>query len=449
MIDSAGFQCAAAFPRDESAARLSDGSAARLGPVSVGDLIRAGVAWPLPSNAVGSAVTDRVRVTRLADVQPEVVKWLWQGRLPAGKLVVLDGDPGLGKSTLALDLAARISTGAAMPDGTTLASPGSVVILSAEDGLADTIRPRLDAAGADVRRVVTFAVCGRDGERGPKIPGDLAHLERVLRHEAAVLVIIDPLVAHLDGSVNSWRDQDVRRALGPLATIAELTGAAILAIRHLTKATGGSPLYRGGGSIGITGAARATWLVAPDPETLNRRVLVVVKSNLAPIPPGLTYRVDSAAIGEIATSRIVWEGTSGHTAASLLAVPPHEETRSALDDAKAVLSEILAHGSVGAGQVRRAAREAGVSDRTLDRAKSALGIRSVRPEGFTGPWHWTLAGPVRRQPDGYVANPGSGDVQLRLARYGAADAGGRQPADLAIEEDYPESAWGITEEPRK
>lgn len=337
-------------------------------------------------------------LVRLIDVTPERVEWAWPGRLALGKVTVLDGDPGTGKSTIALDIAARITTGSSMPDGGPGIGPAGVVVCSAEDGLADTIRPRLEAVGADLARVVSLTIGDVGGERSIAIPDDLGALEAAIINVGAKLVIIDPLMAHLPGSVNSYRDQDVRRALGPLAALGERTGAAILVIRHLTKATGSSPVYRGGGSIGIIGAARTGLLAAPDPddETGARRVLAVVKSNLAPIAAALTYVIEPAAIespgGSIVTSRVAWGGLSPHTAAELLELAATPADRSALEEATDVLHEILAAGPILATDVRSEARRAGVSSRTLDRAKAALKVRSYRVGqlGAEGRWFWTL-----------------------------------------------------------
>ena len=322
--------------------------------------------------------------------------WLWPQRLPLGKLTILEGDPGLGKSTIALDVAARATTGRPMPDGTPGGAPAAVVVLSAEDGMADTIRPRLEAAGADLSRVITFVVRAPDGEHEPSIPGDLDALEAVVTAEGAKLVIVDPLMAYLGGSVNSWRDQDVRRALAPLSAVAERTGAAVLVIRHLNKSRGGSPLYRGGGSIGITGAARTVLLAAPDPDDEERRILAVSKCNLAPLAPALAYRIVPGTGGEVATSVIAWDGPSGHTAAGLLAPPQGhagEGQRPAQREAMDVLLQILADGPLPAKEARIEARAAGIADRTLDRARHALGIvaRKVGQPGAKEQWwEWAL-----------------------------------------------------------
>src|SRR5262249_22936941 len=149
---------------------------------------------------------------------------------------------------------------------------------------ADTIRPRLEAAGADLDRIHIFHAVRREGhEVIPSLPENLPELERAIRDRHAELVVIDPLMAYLGGGVDAHRDQDVRRALAPLAKMVERTGAAGLAVRHLNKggASGGNPLYRGGGSIGIIGAARSGLLVARDPDDPERRVFAVTKSNLA------------------------------------------------------------------------------------------------------------------------------------------------------------------------
>lgn len=360
---------------------------------TVEDLARLAAAAPRWTPDDAPAATPTLGVL-LADVRPERVSWLWPGYLPCGKLVVIDGDPGLGKSALTLDLAARLTTGQPFPDGSR-PEPRGVLLLSAEDGLADTIRPRLDAAGADLTKVLALTgIPESDGERPVTLPDDLPIIEQAIQRIAAGLVVIDPLMAFLAGTVNSFRDQDVRRALAPLAALAERTGATILVVRHLNKATGGSPIYRGGGSIGIAGAARAVLLVARDPDDAERRILASVKSNLGPPPPALAYHLDGTNSG---TVRVVWEGVSTHSATSLLALPLDDEARSALDDARDFLADALADGPVPVKDLSRAAHQAGIADRTLDRAKAALRIAATK-EGFaeTGRWCWQLP-PVPRR----------------------------------------------------
>src|SRR5215217_7058387 len=183
--------------------------------------------------------------TLLADVSAETVEWLWERRIPLGKITVLDGDPDNGKSVLTTDLAARVTTGRAMPYGFGKTFPqAGVVILSAEDGVGDTIRPRFDAAGGNPSKVV---ILGNDDPFG--IPEDLPKLGRAIERVGARLVVIDPIMAFLGENINSNSDKDVRSALKPLKQLAERTGAAIVIVRHLNKSPGGNVLYRGG-SIG-------------------------------------------------------------------------------------------------------------------------------------------------------------------------------------------------------
>jgi len=318
---------------------------------------------------------------RLADVEPRPVSWLWPGRIPLGKLTVLDGDPGLGKSTLSLDLAARVSRGAQMPDGA-LGVSGGVLLLSAEDAADDTIVPRLRAAGAELAWIAQVpAVLSPDGETFPVLPLDTPALEQAITDLGTPvrLVVIDPLVAFLSEGVNSWRDQDVRRALHALASFAEMSGAAVLVIRHLTKANGTPALYRGGGSIGIIGAARAGLLVARDPEDPTRRVLAATKMNLAAEPPSLSFRLDV----HDGQPRIAWGGESPHGADVLVSQPQDEDERHEAQDLRAFLRELVETVPRTFREVQRACREAGfdVHDTTLRRARKAAGIATHR-HGF-------------------------------------------------------------------
>ena len=253
-----------------------------------------------------------VALTRLADVKPERVEWLWSGWLPRGKPVTLDGDPGLGKSTLALEFTATVTAGGAWPDGTRCDYPGAVLLMSAEDGLADTVRPRLDAAGADVTRVHAIEGVPTIDESGevvlrPPTLADVSAVEEAIIHTDARLLIVDVIMAYLPSGTDSHRDQDVRRVLSRLASVADRTGCTVLLLRHLNKAKGGDPLYRGGGSIGIVGAARAGMLVAADPDDPERRVLASVKSNLGPPP-------ESQAYGSSMLARTVSPACSGKVA---------------------------------------------------------------------------------------------------------------------------------------
>ncbi len=339
----------------------------------------------------------------MSEVQPEQVRWLWPGRIPFGKLTVIDGDPGLAKSILTLDLAARVTRGALMPDGAAT-EPGSVIVLTAEDGLGDTVRPRLDALGADVTKVFAFTATVTESESGELLPITLpthvAALADRIREVGARLVIIDPLMAFVSGEVNTRIDHDVRRLLAQLAQLAEETGAAIVLVRHLNKSNAGPAIYRGGGSIGIIGAARSGLLVARDPDDESRRILAVIKSNLCPEAPSLRFHVETAPNG---AARLVWGGESAHRANALVSLPADEDERQEAQNLRGFIREMVEATPRTQREAMAAIRAAGfaVTERTIQRARKGAGV-AVRRQGF-GPGStviWSLGnGHTRHIPD--------------------------------------------------
>lgn len=342
---------------------------------------------PSPDARTGPAESPRSAYVLVANVERGRVEWLWPGRIPRGKLVILDGDPGLGKSTVMCDLAARVTRGRPMPtEAAPAGPPAAVVVLSAEDDVGDTLRPRLEAAGADVGRVVALDM-SKVESAGTAFPRDVTDLRRVIIEHRAVLVVVDPLMAFLSLDVNTWRDQDVRRALFPLATLGQETGAAIVVVRHLNKAQGSNAVYRGGGSIGIIAAARVGLLVAKHPNDDARRVLAVAKCNLGPPASALAFRL--AAADDVA--RVEWEGPTEHSAADLLDAAAQAPARGggARDEAEVFLREVLAEGPLPASAVMAQAHEAGISAMTLRRAQRSLGIRP-RKAGLRGGWVWAF-----------------------------------------------------------
>ena len=217
--------------------------------------------------------------TFLSEITKKPVEWLWPGRIPLGELTLVDGDPDTNKSSLTLDLAARLSKGQAMPpenEGEKNGEPAKVLLLVAEDSIEKTLPRRLEAAGADLARVAVL-------NQAMTLPQDLGILRAAIVQTGAKLVVLDPLVVFL-GTCNT-RDQSVRQALTPVVRLADQTNTAFLAIRHLVKSGGRHRLYRGSGSIGIIGAARSGFLVANSPDDPNMRVLCHTKCNLGPKSP--------------------------------------------------------------------------------------------------------------------------------------------------------------------
>jgi hypothetical protein len=333
----------------------------------------------------------------VSEVETEQVTWLWRGWLALGKLSVLDGDPGLGKSATTLDIAARVSTGRPFPDGSECETgAGGVVILSAEDGLADTIKPRLEAAGADTSRISSLNTVWegtgeRRHERTLSLPEDISLIEREVRRVEAKLVIVDPLMAFLPKKIDAHKDQDVRRALAPFASMAERTGVALQVVRHLSKSEGTSPIYRGGGSIGIIGAARMGALVAKDPKDEERRVLAPTKNNLAVHPKSLIYTLEEADNGAV---KVLWAGESEYSASDLLQ-SVRVDRADALREAENFLAALLADSPVPKATVEEEAKAANISPGTLRRAKTSLGVIAEREneiggERGAGRWVWEL-----------------------------------------------------------
>ncbi len=263
-------------------------------------------------------------VTILSEVETQQVDWLWHRRIPLGKITILDGDPGMGKSLLSIFIAACVSTGQPMPDGAP-GKQGKVILIAPEDAAEDTIKPRVEAAGGDPSQVLMIDNMDllnikdtkkiKINERPFSLAQDMGILEQAIKQTGTILVIIDPLMAVLGRNIDSSRDQDVREVLNPLAQVAERTGCAILIIRHLNKGSSDNILYRGSGSIGIIAVARIGLLVAHDPDDEQKRVFATIKNNLSKIAPNLSYQI---AENEQGAPYIQWLGENHHTTSTLL-----------------------------------------------------------------------------------------------------------------------------------
>jgi hypothetical protein len=338
---------------------------------------------------------------RACDVTVPAIDWLWPGYLAAGTLVILDGDPGIGKSMITLDLTARLTMGCTWPDGIAVSEPASVALLFDEDPDAVVI-PRLQTFGADMARVYLWPRMEEPGL--PKLPSELDRLDRELGASGCKLAVIDPIMAFLDPSAIG-SDANVRRALSPLAKLAEKHRCTILMVRHLNKENSDNALYRGGGSIAFIAACRLAWLVGHDPHMEETLILAQTKNNFAARQPSLAYSLPAHAL------RVDWQGVSHWNADDLAVYHPRPERRRARD----FLRLFLEAGPRTARAIRAAAKANGVSEASLRRAKKDLKITPVRVyDGGVRNHYWLLPG--QQVPDGPVSNTPELDDWLRRWR---------------------------------
>jgi putative DNA primase/helicase len=320
------------------------------------------------------------------EVSARSVHWIWPGRLARGKLTLICGDPGQGKSFLSLDIAARVSTGTAFPDGHS-PKTGTTLLITDEDDSEDTIKPRLLALGADVskvKRLKAVRVDGKDYDFTLKVVPLLA--DAIRQCPDLSLVIIDPLMSYFGGT-KSADPAEVNALLGKLNRFADENGVAVLALVHLNKdSKSRNALYRSMGSISVIGKARLAFLVAPDKLDPARRVVAQTKANAAAPAPALAFRLTKTVVREggveIETARLTWvEGTIDITADELLG-----ESESTIESAEAFLREVV-KAPKDSEDIKREARERGIAEITLFRAKKKLGMQAKK-KGLNDGWVW-------------------------------------------------------------
>jgi putative DNA primase/helicase len=357
----------------------------------------AGYSGPLPQEAIKPAQQSTPSAGRLitktaGEYEPLPIDWLVDQSIPLGAMVVIAGEPGLGKSQIAIRLAAAVTTGNGLPDGQPYSDLGSVIILANEDDAERTIRPRLEAAGADLDKVHIVEGVAREGGETDlfQLDKDIAELRiKTALLDNVRMIIIDPPGAYLGSQVDSYKDADVRRVLAPLATLAQDTSALVLLVVHLNKRSDGSPQQRIGGSTAWTAAPRAAFMALVHPST-KKRYLVPVKNNLGNDKTGFEYQILEQLLHykntSIRTSYVDWVARSTLTAAELLN-PPKTSRGSVVDDAKSFLEEELCKGPMSVKQLKISARAAGLSWASVQRAKKELVVESKK---LADQWQWTL-----------------------------------------------------------
>jgi hypothetical protein len=335
---------------------------------------------PLPADA--DATVTGTDILYLADLQPQPVEWLWQHRLAAGTLAMLSGEPGSGKTWVALAVAAALTRGRDPVTGETL-KPATVLYASAEHAAAQVIQPRFASLQGDPARLVVLrrAVSGRSMSSPDSAFRDLQNalvnaLEDALQKTQAHLVILDPW----DGlwEVDLDRASETRPLLDRLARLAELHRCCILLIRHLAKPAA----RRGRASIDCSAVLRTEFLVGSSPDAPAQTALLHVKSNLGPLAPPLDYRIGEAG-------NFHWTGLSNLTPQDLLAARPTGAGLPKRKFAAQWLRYCLQAGGQTQGSIEIAAERDGVCIATLRRAKFDIGVRSSK-DGKSGVWWWTL-----------------------------------------------------------
>lgn len=338
-----------------------------------GTLAQSGTAPPQQSHAKQKAngepalpVPAKMITRSYEDIQVEQVSWLWEDRIALGKLSLVAGVPGVGKTFLLCDTAARCSRGDRFADGA-CAPQCETLILTAEDGPEDTIKPRLVAHEAVCARVHHYDKVDIGGKEAYfTLTGYLDVLDSWLAdHPAVKLVVFDPITAFLGDGVDSHKNAEVRAALGPLCKLAEVRDVAIVGITHLSKGQA-KAINRVIGSIAFVGAARACWLVDWDPEVDGRRLFLPIKNNLAHAE-GLAYTITDR--------RIAWESAPVTITADDLSDSTHTTPR---DEAEQWLRQALQDGRVSSAKLAAEAKREGISERTLKRAKKGLGVVSEK-----------------------------------------------------------------------
>lgn len=329
-------------------------------------------------------INEGVVITPLASVEYQPVSWLWEDFIPTRAVTILSGEPGVNKSTLAFGIAAGLSTGKS-------GVPANSLILTTEDSYQMTVVPRLRAAGADMSRIFALEK-RRNGLIGHlQFPEDLSDLYKAVKAYDARLVVIDPLMGHLSGNVDSWKEQSIRRIMSELYHIADETDCAVLSINHLTKNINNNALNRVGGSMGIVAASRSVLLMGKNPDDESQRVLSSTKLNISKAPPARIYALEGVTIdtpdGPVESMRLKFVTTTELTSDEVLRA--HRKT--ALEKADQLLYELLDEDGdpVQLDTIKERAAAEGINWRNVQQARTNI-ARIVTERDEAGATTWAL-----------------------------------------------------------
>ena len=338
---------------------------------------------------------NSLRIIKASDVEIRPIKWLWSGVMALGKLIILSGEPGLGKSQVSLFVASIVSKGGYWPVTNEKTESGNVLILSAEDGAQDTIIPRLEALGANLDNI--HIICAVPIENGKERSFDLTlDVEKLQKSSERIsnvnLIIVDPISAYL-GKTDSHRNSDVRSALTPVSDFAEASGACLLCVTHLNKGgQGTSAMNRVTGSIAFVAASRASYVVTKDPDDADMRLMLPLKNNLAKDTHGFAYRIEEKDIHKnnelIRTSIVTWEPKIINlTAEEVLGVQSSSSNRKKAEDF--LIQELGGGVAIPCKQLYQKAEDQGISKKVLWSASKRLSVK-VDKGGFKEGWLWQL-----------------------------------------------------------
>jgi KaiC/GvpD/RAD55 family RecA-like ATPase len=387
------------------------------------------------------AMTEAVKLAEdrhLGTVEVKLVEWCWKHRLPRRKIIVLEGEPGQGKSLITVDFAARVSAGKPFPGETVKPDPALVLLFSTEDDADDTIKPRLEAAGGDPTNVICMeTIPTKDGgEVSLSFPSQAKFLERLVEKTGAKLVVIDPVMGFLDPDINSNNPQSVRRALRPLRRIASRTGCIIILVNHFNKSGSAKPVEKGTGSVSFLGVARVGLQVGVHPDAVGSedpdklRVLAPAKANLSREPKAYEYRI-KANSAVPSNPYVEWAGESGVRAEDLLEQQPTSAERGEADEAVEFLRALLKDGPVPSEAMFKQAKVAlnVTSDKTVRRALKKGGFKSGKLPG-DATWSWwdpETYNPEKPDPDGDGGGQVGQDAHEGLSKEKAGGAGEESP----------------------